>query len=547
MESLIVMVNLFGAVALLLFGLSQVKEGVTIAFGMRLRSALATGTRGPLHSLASGFLATIALQSSTATSLMVASFTERGLMKPRMAQIVLLGANIGTAVTAWLVSTGIHWLSPLLILAGVALKRGSASGARQGMGGALIGVGLMLLSLHVLSAATDPFRESVALRSFLAMLDGAWPVAMIFAAVLAFLSSSSLAIVVLILSLSVSGVLTPGLTVALVLGANLGGAIPPVVATLAQAPAARRVTLGNLIVRSAGVVVALPLAGLFVGPLGTLPIQPAALPVDIHLAFNIAMAVFALPLSGPLARLTTHLVPEREQDDRGPRHLDEMTLNVPLMALSGASREVLRVGDAIEQMLVHVMHAFNRNDVAELAAIPSIERQVDRLQQDVKLFLSRLGRNGLSEEQSRRSIVIIDYAINLEHVGDIIEKGLSEQVRKKIGNGLYFSDEGFEELKSLFALTIDNLRIAQTIFITRDTALARQLMEIKVEIRRREKASSERHLGRLRDGRVESLQTSSLHLDMLRDLKRVNAHLVSVAHPILDEGGLLSESRLRAL
>ncbi len=157
----------------------------------------------------------------------------------------------------------------------------------------------------------------------------------------------------------------------------------------------------------------------------------------------------------------------------------------------------------------------------------------------------KLGRSGLSEEDGRRSIVVIDYAINLEHIGDIIEKGLLPQVTKKVSLGLKFSEDGYAELTKLFHLTIDNLRIAQTILVTRDFNLARQLMEVKVEVRRMEKQSSERHLERLRDGRADSLQTSSLHLDMLRDLKRINAHIVSVAHPILDESGLLIESRLK--
>ena len=164
----------------------------------------------------------------------------------------------------------------------------------------------------------------------------------------------------------------------------------------------------------------------------------------------------------------------------------------------------------------------------------------------MKIYLSKLGREGLSDENARRSIVIIDYAINLEHMGDIIEKGLLEQVAKKISLGLKFSEDGHQELRKLFDLTIDNLRVAQTIFVTRDFNLARQMMEVKVEVRRMEKQSAERHLERLRDGRADSLQTSSLHLDMLRDLKRINAHIVSVAHPIMDESGLLIESRVRA-
>ncbi len=545
MESTIVMVNVFGAVALLLFGLSQVKDGVTRAFGIRLRTGLAEGTSSPWRSFVAGFAATVALQSSTATALMIASFVEKGLVRPRMAQLVLLGANVGTAVTAWIVAIGIDWLSPLIILSGVVLHRTGRSSARQGAGSALVGIGLMLLSLHLLGLATEPMRSSPALGAFLELLDGALPVALIFAAVLAFVSSSSLAIVVLILSLASTGNLSSSLIIALVLGANLGGAIPPVIATLSSPAPARRVTVANLVVRAIGCLIALPVAGTAAELLRAFPIPAGKLPVDIHLLFNIALAILAWPFSNWLSSWMIKLIPDEKNNEAGPHYLDDNTLGTPVIALSGATREVLRVGDIIEAMLIKVMNAFNGNDLTELRDIAKFEKQVDLLQQEVKLFLSRLGREGLSADDGRRSIVIIDYAINLEHIGDIIEKGVAEQVNKKIGNGLKFSEEGYQELKTLFTLTIDNLRIAQTIFVTRNADLARQLMEVKVDVRRMEKQSSERHLERLRDGRLDSLQTSSLHLDILRDLKRINAHIVSVAHPILDESGLLTESRLR--
>ncbi|OAP42459.1 sodium:phosphate symporter [Sinorhizobium glycinis] len=545
MQSTIVMVNLFGAVALLLFGLSLVKEGVTRAFGSRLRAGLARGTSGSLRAFATGLVATLALQSSTATALMTASFVEKGLVRSRMAQIVLLGANIGTAMTAWIVAIGIAWLAPLFILAGVMMHRMSQSSARQGGGFALVGIGLMLLSLELLGTATQPMRESEALAAFLGMLDDAWPVAMLISAGLAFASSSSLAIVMLVLSLSSAGVLSTGLTVALVLGANLGGAIPPVIATLAAAPGARRVTIGNLVVRGIGCLVALPLAGINADMLQSLPLPRQNLPVDVHLFFNLVVALIAWPFAGLLSRMMSRLVPDEEVSETGPRYLDDAALDTPVMALSGATREVLRVGDLIEAMLIRASAAFNKNDLSELSDIGKMERQVDLLQQEVKIFLSRLGRHGLNEEDGRRSIVIIDYAINLEHMGDIIEKGLCEQIRKKVSNGLEFSADGYQELKNLFDLTLDNLRIAQTIFVSRNADLARHLIEVKVDVRHMEKRSAERHLERLRDGLLESLQTSSLHLDMLRDLKRVNAHIASVAYPIVEESGLLTESRLR--
>ena len=544
MESTIVMINLFGAIALLLFGLAQVKDGVTRAFGARLRTGLATGTANGSRSILSGFLATVALQSSTATTLMTASFVERDLIKPRMAQIVLLGSNVGTAVTAWLVATGIEWLSPLLILGGIVLYRGKSS-ARHGGGAAMIGIGLMLLSLHLLGNATEPMRTSPALAAFVGLLGDAWPVALGLSAARAFISSSSLAVVVLILSLASTGILSPELIIVLVLGANLGGAIPPVVATLSGPASVRRVTLGNLIVRTAGCLIALPLAAYAAPLLQTLPFGPAKLPVDTHLIFNILLAAVAWPFSRMLAAFTARLVPDDLQLDQGPKFLDMQELSTPVVALASATREVLGVGDLIERMLLRASDAFEHNDMSKLAEIPALEKRVDLLQQEVKVYLSKLGRSGLSDDNARRSIVIIDYAINLEHMGDIIEKGLLEQVGKKVSLGLKFSEDGYRELRKLFDLTIDNLRVAQTIFVTRDFNLARQMMEVKVEVRRMEKQSAERHLERLRDGRADSLQTSSLHLDMLRDLKRINAHIVSVAHPILDESGLLIESRLR--
>jgi phosphate:Na+ symporter len=544
MGSTIVMINLFGAVALLLFGLAQVKDGVSRAFGARLRTGLASGTRSASRSFLSGFIATIALQSSTATALMIASFVERDLVLPRMAQIVLLGANVGTAVTAWIVATGIEWLSPLIILSGIVLYRRSSS-TQQGAGTALIGIGLMLLSLQLLSMATAPMRESPALGAFIGLLDGALPVALIFSAVLAFVSSSSLAVVVLILSLASTGILSPALAIVLVLGANLGGAVPPVVATLSGPATARRVTLGNLIVRGIGCLIALPLAGYAGELLQSLPLSPAKLPVDAHLFFNIALALVAWPFSPLISRLMLRLVADDPKTEDGAKFLDQQALGTPVVALASATREVLGVGDLIERMLIRTENAFINNDLAPLREIAALEKRVDLIQQEIKIYLSKLGREGLDEETGRRSIVIIDYAINLEHIGDIIEKGLCEQVTKKITKGLTFSEDGYGELKSLFNMTIDNLRVAQTILVTRDFKLACQMMEVKVDVRRLEKQSSERHLERLRDGRMDSLQTSSLHLDMLRDLKRINAHIVSVAHPILDESGLLIESRLR--
>ncbi|KQY40333.1 MULTISPECIES: Na/Pi cotransporter family protein [Rhizobium/Agrobacterium group] len=544
MESVVVSINLFGAVALLLFGLGQIKDGMSRAFGAKLRIGLAAGTRGGFRSFIAGLVATIALQSSTATALMVASFVEKDLIAPAMAQIVLLGANVGTATTAWIVALGLGWLSPMLILAGVILLRGK-SVQRQGAGAALAGVGLMLLSLHLLSAATDPIRQSPALNLFISMLGNAWPVALIFSAVLAVLASSSLAIVVLILSLAASGGIETSLVIVLVLGANLGGAVPPVLATLKAPVAARRVALGNLIVRTTGCVAALPLAGYGAALLDMSPFSHANLAVDAHLLFNLAVAAIAWPLSPLLLRMTTALLPEKEGAESRRSYLDSHDLGQPVAALAGASREVMLVGDLIERMLRQANDAMRDSDLSKLNDISTLEGRVDSIQHAIKVYVSKVGQDGLCQKDQRRAMDIVEYAINLEHIGDIIEKGIRPEIAKKINLGLRFSDDGKSELERLFSITLDNIRMAQSVFATRNADLARRLVEVKEDVRRLEKQSSERHLQRLRDGLTDSIQTSSVHLDMLRDLKRINAHIAAVAHPILDESGLLIESRIK--
>ena len=542
MNSFEVALQIAGSVALLLFGLSQIRMGMEEAFGMRLKMILGFGTQTGLRAFMTGLWATLGLQSSTATALLTASFMKRALIDGQMAQIVLLGANVGTALTALVVSTGIEAVAPILVLIGYAMHRRNGA-IPAGIGSGLIGVGLMLISLALLDDATAPIRNSEALAAFLSMLDNAAPVALVLAAGLAVLCSSSLAAVLVVLSLP----MPPALTVVMVLGANLGGALPAVLATANEGIAARRLTVGNLMIRAIGCLIAFPFSGMIAQGLDALPFRQTALAVEAHVAFNVVLAVLIWPAVKGVTRLVAWMIPDDEAHVSDSSHwLDAALLDTPQLALAGASREVLTIGDMAERMLRQTRSAFGTNDTSHLAAVGELEERIDRRQQEVKNYLSRLG-NTATETDRRRAINILDYVINLEHVGDIIEKGLAPAVRKKIGLGLRFSNEGYHELDRMFLMTQENLRMAQTVFMTSDRDMARKLVELKVGIRIFERLSSQRHLMRLRAGEPESRETSSLHLDILRDLKRINAHAAAIAHPILDEEGLLIESRLRSV
>jgi phosphate:Na+ symporter len=538
------MLDLIGAVALLLWGLRLVKTGVIRSFGVRLRRWIGSGTRNRLLAFAVGLLATLVLQSSTATALMTASFAGSGFMSSMMAQAIMLGANVGTSLVTRILAFDLHFLAPLIIAAGVFAFGFSHSKPAKGLSRAVLGLGLMLLSLRLLGQATEPMQHSRVLVALMTSLDAVPALAVIVAAVLAIAASSSLAIVLLAMSLAASGTVTPALGIALVLGANLGGAVPPVLGTLNYGALARRVTIGNMLMRLIGCMIVLPFIETAAALLLDISHRPAALVVDAHIAFNILLAVIMLPVLRPLSALMCRFLPEPTEIEDGPRHLDPDSLDTPALALAGAARETLRIGDCITRMLQTNLEALRKNDTARSSGIAAMDDEVDRLNSAVKLYLAKLNSSALDEKNEQRSNEISGYATNLEHIGDIIDRNLRDLVDKKIRNQLSFSAEGASEIEELYRVTLENLRLAQSILVTGDAQLARQLVESKVDIRHLEELSAANHMARLRDGKIESIQTSSVHLDILRDLKRINAHIAAIAYPILKGSGTLRETRL---
>lgn len=544
MEATFRLIDLLGAGALILWGLRMIKSGILSGFGASLRSLIARFTTNRIVAALTGLVTTLAVQSSTATAVIAGSFVSRDILKPRMAQAVLLGANIGTAITAAVLAYDLHWLSPLFVLAGVITHGRSRLSRGRGLGKAMIGLGLMLFALELLGSATEPLRESQVMAAILAALDEGPIFGLILSAALAFVSSSSLAVVLFISMLAVAGGLSPALTLVLVAGANLGGAIPPCLAVAGEGIEARRLTRTNLAVRAAGAFVVLATAGLLGPALSALLPGGMRLAIVAHLAFNLVLLVAFLPLLDLLDRLAMRVWPNPEVDGRKVVYLDESALDTPSLALACAARETLRIGDVVLAMMERNLKALQADDPGAREATSELDDRVDAMLSEVKLYLARLGRGELNDAEAERANEIISYAINLEHVGDILDRDLAEMAEKKTARQVSFSVEGGEEIVELYRKTVLNLELAQSVFLSRDVALARRLTAEKVHVRRIEERSQRLHLARLQAGQPETLASSTLHLDILRDLKRVNAHIASVAYPILAEAGELTESRV---
>ncbi|HEX4043000.1 MAG TPA: Na/Pi cotransporter family protein, partial [Xanthobacteraceae bacterium] len=329
---------------------------------------------------------------------------------------------------------------------------------------------------------------------------------------------------------------------ALVLGANLGSAINPLIEGGSRGdPATRRLPLGNLINRLFGVLIVLPFLAPLAKEMMAFQPNPTKMVAEFHMLFNVALAVIFLGALDGEAWLLRRLLPEKKQPDdaAAPRYLDDAALETPPLALANAARETLRMGDTVEAMLRDVMTALMTNDRKLLSEVERRDDIVDKLNEAIKLYITKLTRDSLDDREGRRAMEIISFTINLEHIGDIIDKNLCELAAKKIKRRYQFSPEGAAELTGFHKRVCECLQAAFGIFMTGDVVAARKLLQEKSELRRAELAAADRHFDRLREGRPESLETTSLHLDVLSDLKRIHSHICSVAYPVLQAAGEL--------
>jgi len=546
MSATFALLHLAGYIALLLWGMHMVHSGIVRAFGGHLRQALAIGLQSRWKAFLAGMGITALLQSSTATALMSTSFIAAGFMTLVPALAVTLGANVGTTLIVQALTFNVAALAPVFVLLGlIAFNRGGKTRTRD-LGRVAIGIGLILLALHLIIVTIEPVERASALRELFAVIAGDPVVDIAVAALLTWAAYSSIAVVLLVMALAVQHIVTPEAALALVLGANLGNVVPQYLAAGSN-PDARRLALGNLIVRGAGCLVAIPMLPWLTQAMAALEASPARQVADFHTLFNLVLALVFIGLLDPLARLCTRLIPPAPVvDDPGkPRYIDAATLGSPSIALADAAREVLRMVDIVDSMLQKFLDALRTDDRKLLAQIGAMDDTLDRLHNAIKLHLTRIGRDdGLGEADARRCSDILAFTINLEHIGDILDKSLREMAAKKIKQRLTFSPEGLGEIAAMHQRLLDNLRLATSVFMMGDMQAARALLAEKESMRDLEQAATDNHLRRLREGRLQSIETSSLHIDIARDLKRIAAHIASVAYPILEQGGALRRTRL---
>ncbi|MGQ2996909.1 MULTISPECIES: Na/Pi cotransporter family protein [unclassified Variovorax] len=541
------LLNLLAAVALLVWGTHLVRTGVLRVFGANLRKILVQSMRNRFTAALSGIGVTALVQSSTATSLMTSSFVGQGLVTLPAALAVMRGADVGTALISVLFSADLSWLSPMFIFVGVVLFITRSATVAGRVGRVFIGLGLMLLALQLVVEATEPLFSSAAVRALLASISSDVLLEITIGAVLAIVAYSSLAVVLLVATMANSNVVPLDVALGLVLGANLGSGLLAVLTTAKSAIPVRQVTIGNLLFKALGVAIVAPFVGLWIRHVQPQLPTPTHGVVLFHLAFNIVISVGFIGLTQMVANLVTRMLPEPAPSTASlrPHHLDPSALSTPTLAISNAAREALHQADIVETMLIGVLDVIRRNDLKLAQELRQLDDTVDELYSAIKYYMTRISREALGEEESRRWTDIISFTINMEQIGDIIERVIQDVEDKKIKPQRNFSEAGMAEIVELHGRLVANLRLSMSVFLNGNVRDAQKLLEEKARFRDLERAYATTHLDRLSDRTTLSIETSSLHIDLISDLKRINSHICSIAYPILESAGALAPSRLK--
>jgi len=541
------LLNLLAAIALLVWGTHLVRTGILRVFGANLRNVLAHSVASRWAAAISGLGVTALVQSSTATALIVSSFVGQGMVALPLALAVMLGADVGTSLMAVVFSFDLSWLSPLFIFVGVVLFVSRQSNPLGRFGRILIGLGLMLLALRLVAESTELMTHSPVVKALLSSISSDLLLEITVGAFLSVVAYSSLAIVLLIATMAASGLVPLEPALGLVLGANLGSGLLAVLTTAKSAIEVRQVPLGNFVFKAIGVLVAAPFVGLWLRYSKPYVHDSATLVVLFHLSFNLLVALLFIGLTQVVARWVDHWLPKPDKTlvAGRPHHLDPSALETPSLAISCAAREALHQADIVETMMVGMLTVIKTNDIKLAEDLRKLDDSVDELYSAIKYYLTKISREALGEEESRRWTDIISFTINMEQIGDIVERVLIDIEDKKIKKGRSFSEAGMAEICELHARLVDNLRLGMSVFLNGSIRDAQKLLEEKARFRDLERAYASAHLTRLSGNSVQSMETSSLHIDLISDLKRINSHICSIAYPILDSAGALAPNRLR--
>ena len=533
---------------LLLYAVRMVQTGIERAFGSSFKRII-SNNENSIHAALIGTMMAVILQSSAAVAILTTGFVSAGALEFVTGLALVLGADLGSALVVQLLSFRLDWLVPVLLsFGGWFFVKTNRRDLKQ-VGRILLGIAFILIALRFLRETMEPIRDSTFLPSLAIYLERDFLTAFIFGSVLAVVLHSSVAVVLMCVTLVAIQAIPLDAGISLVLGANLGSGFIPVWLTRDMPAKARRIPLSNFVLRGLSALIILFILNHYdLGPI--LDIYPVAQTlILVHLAFNALLLIF-IPFANNVKRISEYFVPDDHQDNSSHEEshalsaLDETALSSPRLSLACLRREVLRMSQLIEHMMRPIMERYRDGDLKLMKKTFESDQAVNQALDDIRRYVSGMPTSKMTKDETRTVRELAEYAIHLETAGDIVVKNLMVLATQKSKQDIKFSEAGWSELRHMHEKVVANMTLAFDVLISEDLEAARLLMEEKNEMARIERRSRKKHLKRIRQSEEISLESSDLHLETLHALKYLNSQIASIAYPILIRNGQLLETRL---
>jgi phosphate:Na+ symporter len=534
---------------LLLFAVRLVRTGIERSYGASFQRIM-TEQRGPVQASGVGLALAVVLQSSAAVALLTSGFAASGLLAFSTGLAIVLGGDLGSALIIQMLSFDLDWLVPVLLAVGGWLFVKTEKKKLRQAGRIVMGVALILISLQFLRDAMDPIRDNAFLPAVSDYLARDYITAFLVGGALAFLMHSSVAAILMCVTLVQVGAIPFAAGLSLVLGANLGSAFIPVWLTRGMDLAARRIVFANLTLRGLWAVITLFSINLILDANAFGADYGGQMLVIAHIAFNASLLLFALPfcarLQLPFERMWPDPLPVPAHDlpSRSETALDPSNIGTPTQAVSSLKLELLRMIELVEAMFSPVMSLYRSGEKGHIRSVQSLDQDVNACLTRIREYAAGLPIEMMDRENGRAAREMLEYAVRLETAGDVVAERLTVLAGNLKSAGRRFSEEGWTELRGMHENVLANMKLASNVLISGDLESARLLNMEKTEIKRAERDSRKRHFKRLQDGEVNSFASSDIHLETLRAFRDFNSNIAAVATPILYANGQLLETRL---
>ncbi len=523
--------TIVAGLCLFLYGIRLITKNLQLLAGNSLKILIGKLTARKRAGFLVGVLTAFCLQSSGAVVLMLLGLANAGLIALAQSLPIILGAGVGSTLTVQILAFKLYTFAPIVLTLGFILLYFPKPGRLQYTGFVIFSFGIMLLGMALIRQGAAPLQSQPAIGEVLKLFEGApfWIVILGFMLTTVFQSST--AVLGLMLTLAFSGVINEHIAIPVVIGANVGSCMMGLIGAIGSKRKAKEMVWSQLIMKvivGSLLFIFLPFYMQFVAMLGGDVARQIA---NAHTLFDIIMAIMFLPFVVPFSKLLQRLYPKAKDDNKfAPMYLDESTLDTPAVAMGQAVREVLRMGDLVSQMLSDWGEIFHDNDAKKLDDLVDFDDMVDTLQIEVTRFLTRLSMDKLDKASAQWSFALVSIALELEHIGDVISKDLAPNARKKIEVGYYFSDQGFLEILAYHRKVLNHLNATIAAIPLRDAKVAHELVQTTKALAVDQRNYYRLHLERLRLGVRETQETSTLHIDIIGDLNKINMHISYIAY-----------------